>query len=817
MTEVNLPNSTESPFAYPESFEDRKWKWRENFQNKVMLNEHSLHVMNVLKYANTYKTKNNNKIKTIRKSSILKFGCPLHDLKPSLVETNYECPRFVLCNGYSPQCCNLITDKQRLIKCGEWTFQDLHITSDNISLIKTPLIIQLISNENNKNEKNTNNTNDNNNGIISTIIPINILRTNEATFEKRFRPGSYRYDGKPFNQCQENAQNMQKRHQFISSTKMGTWFFGKLFYVRKNDVVLLPLIENNIYLQIILHSDECNKKRDGLYDIIGGVGLCMLARHRNDGIHNCIMLRSNDHNINNVLKKSRIIIYKLDTISNTHVNIYINNDLLNLSTTLVKQTLLDICNNMMENNNNDSNDINTNKIVNKNGINVKKRKNKVNKKKKYSNVNQIDSNNTNNLLTVQPKLEMNDNPIPIDAMITAHDINCNKNNHNYNDPNKNAPFCCNLNQSHENQQQIFVNPHFDNEQYFIANNDSNNIRNGDNPFYLNMFDNNIDNNFCQDRVEFTIPFSSFNSKCFDECEFNEPINVANSNQKNLINVQSNTILSMPMSLPPAPMHVSDPVCATEPVLGLMPMCAPVPMTMSMSMPMPMPVSLSLSNSQSCHQYQHPHQHQYQLQHQLHSQHDSNIKSHMNHNHITNNNDNNGYNNEKNMHVNAPFNDNHYQDNRNYYCSNENDFNILDHNGNFWDNEYDFCNFDNCMSYELDFDNNNSNNNNHILPPILVNENSSLTNTSRVSDGSNDLHINHDRYWHSLSNNDVNDINHDISVKDNYSMMGMAPMNKKRKLNSCHCYHPNYNCNCNYSYTNYNYHYDDAIDNNNNCF
>jgi len=51
MTEVNLPNSTESPFAYPDSFEDRKWKWRENFQNKVMQNEHSLHVMNVLKYA----------------------------------------------------------------------------------------------------------------------------------------------------------------------------------------------------------------------------------------------------------------------------------------------------------------------------------------------------------------------------------------------------------------------------------------------------------------------------------------------------------------------------------------------------------------------------------------------------------------------------------------------------------------------------------------------------------------------------------------------------------------------------------------------
>jgi len=66
----------------------------------------------------------------------------------------------VLCNGYSPQCSNLLHDKQRLIKCGEWTFQDLHITSDNISLIKTPLIIQLISNDNIKMEKNINNTND---------------------------------------------------------------------------------------------------------------------------------------------------------------------------------------------------------------------------------------------------------------------------------------------------------------------------------------------------------------------------------------------------------------------------------------------------------------------------------------------------------------------------------------------------------------------------------------------------------------------------------------------------------------------------------
>jgi len=146
---------------------------------------------------------------------------------------------------------------------------------------------------------------------MSTIIPINILRTNEATFEKRFRPGSYRYDGKPFNDNQQNAHpNIKKRNQLISSTKMGTWFFGKLFYVRKNDIVLLPLIENKIYLQIILHSDDCHKKRDGLYDIIGGIGLCMLARHRNDGIHNCIMLRSNDHNINNVLKNVGLLFIK---------------------------------------------------------------------------------------------------------------------------------------------------------------------------------------------------------------------------------------------------------------------------------------------------------------------------------------------------------------------------------------------------------------------------------------------------------------------------------------------------------------------------
>jgi len=231
MTETSI----ECPFSYPKSYNDKRWKWRVVLQDKVMSHDHSIHVMNKLKYANTYKTKTDNK--TMRKSSILKFGCPLHDLKSSLYETNYECPPLVLCNGYSQNCNNLFIDKQRLIKCGEWTFQDLHITSDNISLIKTPLIIQLISNYNmthncNNNYNNSSDTNDNcadhtnnnfndncnnnvqinnhNNGIISTIIPINILRTNEATFEKRFRPGFYRYDGKHFSENTEIKSNKKK-------------------------------------------------------------------------------------------------------------------------------------------------------------------------------------------------------------------------------------------------------------------------------------------------------------------------------------------------------------------------------------------------------------------------------------------------------------------------------------------------------------------------------------------------------------------------------------------------------------------------------
>ena len=71
-------------------------------------------------------------------------------------------------------------------------------------------------------------------------------------------------------------------------------------------------------MSIKLDSSLISKKRDGLNDIVGGIGMSMLKRNKNEfgGLRNCILLRTNDEYLTKCLKNSYLIIYGTKNCSN---------------------------------------------------------------------------------------------------------------------------------------------------------------------------------------------------------------------------------------------------------------------------------------------------------------------------------------------------------------------------------------------------------------------------------------------------------------------------------------------------------------------
>ena len=277
---------------------------------------------------------------------LLKFGCPKHDLAPALINHGYSCPDYLICNGYSVDCnnCNFI-NKNNMYELKSWNFEQLGVSFRRFLSAEKPLSIEIKCNNNNSNNtidkkdiSKATNTNSNSSlsasSSLSKKMEFEILRTGEGVFPKKFRPGMYKFDGN----LKSKLEKQQERNNKMKSkskkrgknrkdksgsndNKLGTWFEGKLFYIRQSDSITLNNDESgSIKFVFDLHCNLSNKKnKDGLNDIIGGIGLCQLnGKSQKYGIRNCLLLRSEETELFQVLQKSHLRVFvdanKLDQL-----------------------------------------------------------------------------------------------------------------------------------------------------------------------------------------------------------------------------------------------------------------------------------------------------------------------------------------------------------------------------------------------------------------------------------------------------------------------------------------------------------------------
>lgn len=83
-----------------------------------------------------------------------------------------------------------------------------------------------------------------------------------------------------------------------------------MFYARSCDEIIIPIFENYFYFSLKLHSPLENTKTDGLKDVIGGIGMSLLKRNKNEfgALRNCILLRCTETQLNETLKNCCISI-----------------------------------------------------------------------------------------------------------------------------------------------------------------------------------------------------------------------------------------------------------------------------------------------------------------------------------------------------------------------------------------------------------------------------------------------------------------------------------------------------------------------------
>ena len=248
----NNENINISPFGYPTSFNDKRWKWRQDLQNLKFSKESRNHVFQLL--CNRLDNNNNNNsinnnnntnnddtnynyIENLLSKRYLKFGCPKHDLMYVLNKNgfNTDNDKYILCNNYSHLCKNdnnIINpnpipnpnnnNNNILQEIKRWSFLDLGIRYTGNAAVDAPLQIDFINNINKKES-----------------ILFDILRTDEAAFVKRFRPGEYQYNGlkqrKPNKNILINNNNNNNNNKNIKTNGIRSVNGNKFRWITKEN------------------------------------------------------------------------------------------------------------------------------------------------------------------------------------------------------------------------------------------------------------------------------------------------------------------------------------------------------------------------------------------------------------------------------------------------------------------------------------------------------------------------------------------------------------------------------------------------------
>ena len=186
-------------FEHPSSFEDRRWIWRKILQSKRSQESCTKHLINHCNFIN----KNNKDDIDIIMNSIdkncLKLGCPQHSLMASIIEAGYtnvsnlNISNHCLCNGHSSNCdiIHFNNNTDNLSEIGRWSLFELGLSDNDLNRAKTGHIEMRCKIGNRNGNRNGNGI-----GNEEFNFAFDIMRCFDDAFRKRFRPGSYIYDGK---------------------------------------------------------------------------------------------------------------------------------------------------------------------------------------------------------------------------------------------------------------------------------------------------------------------------------------------------------------------------------------------------------------------------------------------------------------------------------------------------------------------------------------------------------------------------------------------------------------------------------------------
>eukprot|EP00485_Elphidium_margaritaceum_P015472 CAMPEP_0202726150 /NCGR_PEP_ID=MMETSP1385-20130828/184464_1 /ASSEMBLY_ACC=CAM_ASM_000861 /TAXON_ID=933848 /ORGANISM="Elphidium margaritaceum" /LENGTH=642 /DNA_ID=CAMNT_0049392363 /DNA_START=53 /DNA_END=1981 /DNA_ORIENTATION=+ len=235
-----ISNRVVNPFADPPtncSESDPRWVWRTRLEQARGHRNNQPFYASYRGNKNSVETASECTASAQRKGNYLKhlvkIGCPMHDLRPILIELGHDVAPAI-CNHKSHTCPPLSEDDDAAHLLTRVSLTDVGLEFKRNAFSTDPLHIEY--------------------GTIQTNLYVQ--RISNTNFNKAFRPG---------------------RYGTLHSLKKGSWKEGKIFYVFENDALVLNLTDN-ISIRFDLRScvsngDDASNTIDGWKNIVGGCGL----------------------------------------------------------------------------------------------------------------------------------------------------------------------------------------------------------------------------------------------------------------------------------------------------------------------------------------------------------------------------------------------------------------------------------------------------------------------------------------------------------------------------------------------------------------